>query len=173
MVALGLVFVVGAALHLSGVVRVEPEHVVAWLRDAGGWGAALLVVLFGVGTVANIPGMVFIAAAVALYGPVLGFAVAFAGATLSVNLTFALGRATGLGTSKVLERPLVARITRKLHDRPILTLALLRTVVLVSPPVSYALALTRLRMRDYALGSAIGLVLPLLAVTQGLDCFIS
>jgi uncharacterized membrane protein YdjX (TVP38/TMEM64 family) len=73
----------------------------------------------------------------------------------------------------VLNRPLVARVTRMLHERPILTLTVLRAIILVSPPINYALALTRLSHRDYAIGSAIGLVLPVLVVTQGLQCLIS
>lgn len=171
--ALGAIFAVGVVLHLTGTMKIEPEAIVAWLRGAGAWGGVLLVALFAVGTLANIPGLVFIAAAVTLYGPRGGFAVALVGAIAAVNLTFALGRATGLGNSAVLERPLVARVTRMLHERPILTLTVLRAIILVSPPINYALALTRLRHRDYAIGSALGLVLPVLVVTQGLQCLIS
>jgi uncharacterized membrane protein YdjX (TVP38/TMEM64 family) len=171
--ALAAVFVVGVVLHLLGVVRIEPDAIVGWLRDAGPWGALLLVATFAIGTLANVPGLVFIAAAVTLYGPAGGYFVALLGAIAAVNLTFALGRATNLGTRRVLERPLVARLTRMLDERPILTLTLLRAIVLVSPPINYALALTRMRHRDYAIGSALGLVLPTLVVTQGLSCLIS
>ena len=172
-VLLGAVFVVGVTLHVSGLVTIEPEAIVAWLRNAGPWGAVALVVLFAVGTLANVPGLVFIAAAVTLYGPATGYAVALVGAIAAVNLTFALGRATGLGNSAALERPLVKRVTRLLDERPILTLTLLRAVILVSPPVNYALALTRMRHRDFAIGSALGLVIPMLVVTQGMQCLIS
>lgn len=171
-VALALVaaLVAGVVLHALGVVSLEPASIVTWVRGAGVWGAALLVAAFALGTLANVPGLVFIAAAVTLYGPVLGYAVALVGAIAAVNLTFALGRFTRLGSSKVLERPMLKRVMHLLHERPILTLTVLRALVLVSPPVNYALALTRLRHRDYAIGSALGLVLPLLVVTQGLQC---
>ncbi len=171
--ALLLVLVGGVVLHTMGVVTIEPEAIVAWLRGAGVWGAALLIVLFALGTLANVPGLVFIAAAVTLYGPVGGYAVSLVGAVAAVNLSFLLGRATGLGNSRVLDKPMLKRITKMLHDRPILTLTLLRAVVLVSPPVNYALALTRVRHRDYALGSALGLVVPLMVVTATLSCVIS
>ncbi len=169
---LGGSLLVGVALHLLGIVSVDPSAIAHGLRGAGPAGALLLIVLFALGAVANIPGLVFVAAAVTLYGPAGGYVVALLGAIAAVNLTFALARLTGLGNSALLERPMIARVTRMLHDRPILTLTVLRALVLVSPPVNYALALTRLRHRDYALGSALGLVLPMLVVTSGLSCLL-
>ena len=44
--------------------------------------------------------------------------------------------------------------------RPILTVALLRLFLWVAPPINYALALSTVRYRDYAAGSALGLAIP-------------
>ena len=49
--------------------------------------------------------------------------------------------------------------------RPVQTIALLRLVLWLAPPLSYALASSNIRMRDHILGSAIGLIPPVLAVT--------
>ncbi len=171
-VALAALLLGGLVLHTTGVVTLEPDALVGWVRGAGLAGVVVLVAMFALGTLLNVPGLVFITAAVMLYGPALGFVISLAGAIASVNVTFALGRFARLGSSRVLERPFLRPLMRRLHDRPILTLTLLRALVLVSPPVNYALALTRLRHRDYAIGSALGLVLPLWVVTQGLTCFI-
>jgi len=162
--------VTGLILDRAGVVSLEPAAIVELVRSAGGWGAALLVVLFALGAIANVPGLVFVAAAVTLYGGQLGYLVALAGAILSVNLTFALGRATGLGNSRLLERPMIARVVAWLHRRPVLSVGVLRVLVAVSPPVNYALSLTKLRFRDFAIGSAVGLVIPIAVQVLGLAC---
>jgi uncharacterized membrane protein YdjX (TVP38/TMEM64 family) len=47
-----------------------------------------------------------------------------------------------------------------LDARPIRTVFALRLVLWLAPALNYALALTRARFRDYAIGSALGLILP-------------
>lgn len=169
-VLLGGLLVAGIALNLAGVISLEPEAVVALARSAGGWGVVILVAAFVLGSIANVPGLVFVAAAVTLYGGHRGYLVALLGAILSVNITFALGRATGLGNSKLLERPMIAKVVAWLHRRPVLSVGVLRLLVVVSPPVNYALSLTKLRFRDFAIGSAVGLVIPVGVQVAGLTC---
>lgn len=162
---------VGVILDGAGVVDLEPATVADLVRSAGAWGALALIGLFGLGAVANVPGLVFVGAAVSLYGGQRGFLIALAGAIVAVNVTFLLGRATGLGNSRLLERPMIAKVVAWLHRRPVLSVSVLRLLVAVSPPVNYALSLTRLRFRDFALGSALGLVIPIAVQTVGLSCF--
>ena len=50
-----------------------------------------------------------------------------------------------------------------------LTLALIRAVMFISPPLNTALALSRIRFRDFALGSAVGLILPMAVTTFALN----
>ncbi|MEZ4441492.1 MAG: VTT domain-containing protein [Polyangiaceae bacterium] len=157
----------GAGLHLTGLVHIEPSEIVAVVRAAGPFGAFALIALFVLGTIANLPGVLFVGAAVAVYGACTGYFVALVGAILSVTAAFALGRRLGLGRDTTLRRPWQQRLLARLDAHPIAIIALLRTVVVVSPPVSYALALTRLRLRDYALGSALGLVIPIWVIVQG------
>lgn len=64
---------------------------------------------------------------------------------------------------------MVDRALRWLEHRPVAGLLALRAVMLVSPPLNYALATTRMRHRDFVVGSTIGLLLPLWLVTGGLS----
>ncbi len=57
------------------------------------------------------------------------------------------------------ESPLAA-CSRRLDERPITTVLLLRTVFWLAPPLNYALALSSVRFRHYLIGSAAGLVAP-------------
>jgi uncharacterized membrane protein YdjX (TVP38/TMEM64 family) len=173
-VAMALVaaLLVGMALTLGGVVHIDPASLAARVQGAGALGVVIFLALFAASAVFNIPAVVFVAAAVAVYGRWGGFAVALVGAVLSVNITFALGRWTRLGQGRWLERPWLARAMRWLESRPILAMIALRALVVVSPPLNYALALTRLSHRDFAVGSALGLLAPLFVLTGGLQCLL-
>jgi uncharacterized membrane protein YdjX (TVP38/TMEM64 family) len=172
-----LAFVVGITalgfgLNAAGVIHVDAAAIVDAVRAAGPWGMFVLVALFALGTAVNLPGFVFVGAAVAIYGANVGFLVALVGAVVSVNFTFGLGRALGLGRGTVLERPWQRWLVERLDRHPVAIMAALRTLVVVSPPVSYALALTRLRHRDYALGSAVGLIVPIWVMAKGASCLL-
>ena len=72
-----------------------------------------------------------------------------------------------------LERPLLKRILNRLDERPIRTVFILRILLFLAPPLNYALAMTNVRFRDYLVGSALGLVLPLLIITLLFDWVLS
>ncbi len=53
----------------------------------------------------------------------------------------------------------------KLDERPILVVFLIRLVFWIAPPLNYALALTKIRFRDYMIGSVAGLILPVFGLS--------
>ena len=63
---------------------------------------------------------------------------------------------------EIIRQNLPSRQIEKMKRRRklVITVAVLRGILLLSPPLNAALALTRLKPRDHLLGSAIGLVLP-------------
>jgi uncharacterized membrane protein YdjX (TVP38/TMEM64 family) len=183
---------VGAALALPVVLLVVGralgwhehltiEGVRALVAGAGAWGAVAFVATFCVGELVQVPGLVFVAAAVLFYGPAYGGPFAYAAALVSISVSFVMvrgvaGRSPIKAAAHVDERDgqasagllgrLRARMRRwmgRLDTQPIRTIALLRLVLLFSPPLNYALALSRVRFRDYLVGSALGLLPPTLA----------
>jgi hypothetical protein len=64
------------------------------------------------------------------------------------------------------------RALSRLETRRVLTVALLRTFLVLSPPLSFALAMSRTRFRDRLLGSALGLVAPVAAYVCVSDCLL-
>jgi uncharacterized membrane protein YdjX (TVP38/TMEM64 family) len=156
---IGLTLLIGKLTGLTD--KISVESVRASVEDAGVLGMVVFVAAFTLGGLIHIPALIFIAAAVAAYGRVAGTAVAFAGAVVSVTTTFIVIRAVGGQALAEVKRPLLVKMLRHLDDRPIRTLILLRTVFWVSAPLNYTLALTRLKLRDYVVGSAVGLVIPI------------
>jgi uncharacterized membrane protein YdjX (TVP38/TMEM64 family) len=148
--------------RLTGLTdRLSVPALRAAVGAAGAWGPVLFVLAFCAGELVHVPGMVFVAAAAFAYGPVNGAALSFAGALASLSVTFAFVRAVGGKPLSTLKWPLAERILAHLDRRPVRTIALLRLVLWISPPVSYALALSGVRFRSYLAGSALGLAIPI------------
>lgn len=137
----------------------------AHVADAGALGVVLYVAAFAVGILFHVPGMIFVAAGILAYGKAAGFGVTLAAAIVAVSLSFVVIRGLGGKALTEIERPFVRKLLAKLDARPITTIVLLRTVLWLAPALNYALALSGVRLRDYVIGSALGLVAPILAAT--------
>ena len=113
----------------------------------------------------HVPGLVFIAVAVYVYGWWLGGALAYLAGLCSCATGFLVTRLLGGGaTLEQLDLPLPACLRgafARLRERPVQTVALLRCFFFLAPALNSALALTPIRLRDYMLGSGLGLLVPL------------
>jgi len=163
--AAAVLFVVG---RLSGLSHsVSPESLRALLADAGVLGVLLFVVVFSLGLLAQLPGMLFITVAVLVYGRELGTVIAVGGAIVAVSVSFFVVRRFGGSALSEVSSPLVRRLLAQLDTRPLRSVILLRAVFGVAPFLNYALALSSLGFRDYLIGSAIGMT-PTIAVVAAI-----
>jgi uncharacterized membrane protein YdjX (TVP38/TMEM64 family) len=148
--------------QVTGIADQKPAELIAELRElmasAGGWGFLLLTLLFLVGELLHVPGMLFIAAAVLSYGQLVGGILGYVAAVLSLSFSFVVVRTVGGKALGDIETPWVKRILAKLDDRPIRTVTLLRIPLSLAPQLSYALALSRVSFRDHLIGSALGVI---------------
>ena len=143
------------------------------IQGAGAWGVLLFFGVFALGELLHVPGILFVAAAVLAYGRVAGGLTAYAGALSSVVVSFAVVRAVGGRPLGSLKNARLRRVLDRLEERPVRVVALLRLVLWMAPPLNYALALSPVRFRDYVLGSALGLVVPLALAAAFIDWFVS
>lgn len=165
LVVVAALFAVFVAAALSGAFAdVDPEKIRIAVQEAGPWGVLLFVVLFALGELVHIPGMVFVAGAVLAYGRTGGFAVGLLGAVVSVAVSFLLVRAFGGQALHLIKWRRVQQILAKLDKQPITTVFVLRSVLWLAPALNFALAMSRVRFRDYLLGSTLGLVIPIAGV---------
>jgi len=142
------------------------------ISGAGLLGVGLFLGAFALGTLVQIPGMLFVIAAALAWGQALGAIVALVGAVLSVTISFILVRRVGGQMLTEIERPFVKRVLVHLDTRPVRTIFLLRTVLWVAPPLNYALALSGVSRRAYVVGSALGLVIPVTAAALLVDSLV-
>ncbi len=150
-----------AIAHFTGLAEAVTRERVQELATS--WGAAglvLYVVVFSVGEILQLPGVLFVVAAVAAYGPWLGTGAAYLGMIGASITVFLFGRLVAGRALVEVEHPRVKALMARVDRAPIATVAFLRGVLFVLPGIGYACAVSSIRFRDYVIGSAIGLVVP-------------
>ena len=124
-------------------------------------GLALFVLLFSLGNLIQIPGLVFLAAAVVTLDRAWGGVVTYIAAVVSCALTFVIIRALGGDALRSLHNRIAIRILRELDAHPIGSVALLRLLFQTAPALNYALAMSGIKFRNYLIGTLAGLPLPI------------
>ena len=136
-------------------------QLVTWSRAAGWRGALAFAVAFVVSTVALLPGSVLTLGAGFAWGPVAGVALVSPVSIAAATAAFVLGRS--LLRARVERRignsTKLAAIDRAVGAHGFKLVVLLRLSPLIPfNALNYALALTRVSLRDYVLGSALGML---------------
>lgn len=124
-------------------------------------GLLIFIALFAAGNLIQIPGWVFLAAAVLALGPLWGGLATYLAACVTCVSTFWLIRLLGANALRELQGPLSRRIFAQLDAHPVRSVVLLRLVFQTVPALNYALALSGIRLRSYLWGTVLGLPLPI------------
>ncbi|WP_296219426.1 VTT domain-containing protein [Pseudomonas sp. UBA2684] len=124
-------------------------------------GLLLFILLFALGNLIQIPGWVFLAAAVLALGRVYGGLATYLAACISCAFTFVAIRALGGNALRELDNRLAQRLLAGLDRRPLASIIALRMLFQTVPALNYALALSGVRLRTYLLGTLLGLPLPI------------
>jgi uncharacterized membrane protein YdjX (TVP38/TMEM64 family) len=149
--------------------RLNIDYLRATVPALGLWGALVFIAAFCAGELIHVPGIVFVAVSVLVYGPVLGFGVGLLGAVISVSVSFWIVRAVGGKALTEIDKPIVRKMMAELDRRPIRAVMIMRLVLFLFPPLNYVLALSSVRFHDYLIGSALGLVPPILGCAIFID----
>jgi uncharacterized membrane protein YdjX (TVP38/TMEM64 family) len=168
-VVLGGVVLIGHTTGLGDLLTKEALR--AQVERAGAWGVPVFIGAFCLALLLHVPatGIMFVGIAVALYGRLAGGSLAFAGSVVAVMVSFFVVRGIGGRPLAEVKNRVMRRILDRLASHPVLTVFVLRLLFFAGAPVNYALALSSLRTRDYAVGSVIGLALPAAVLTAFFD----
>ncbi len=132
-------------------------------------GALTFILLFSLGNLIQIPGWIFLAAAVLSLGEIRGAAVTYVAACISCVVTYFVIRLLGGDALRALEGRLARRLLAQLDARPVWSQFCLRTLFQTAPALNYALALSGVRLRHYVLALLLGLPLPIILYTVFFD----
>lgn len=125
-------------------------------------GLSIFVLLFSLGNLVQIPGWVFLAAAVLTLGKTMGGVATYIAASTSCVTTFLIIRLIGGDALRRLDNAVAARIFGRLDARPIASIVVLRVLFQTVPALNYALAMSGVKFRHYLIGTLLGLPLPIL-----------
>ncbi len=152
LLAAGIVALLFAGRHLGGYL----QEFTKWIENLGPWGPAGLIAGYVLGTIALVPGSAITLATGALFGLLEGTIYVFIGATLGSIAAFLIARylARGWIEGRIAKDERFAAIDRAVGKQGFKITFLLR----LSPAVpfnflNYALGLTRVTLRDYAVSS--------------------
>ena len=171
LVLLGVLFVGSlVTVKLTGLDEYfDIARVRAFMESAGPLGFVAFVGLFAIGQLLHVPGLVFVGAASIAYGQLLGIPTAYVGAVFAVTFSFVVVRTVGGQPLGEVKRPIVRRILARLESHPIATIAILRLIFWTPPALNYACAMSPMRLRDFVIGSALGLAPPIVVAVIFFD----
>jgi uncharacterized membrane protein YdjX (TVP38/TMEM64 family) len=160
LVVLGVFVLIVRTLGLLD--EITTESVRAFVSSYGAWAPLIFVVIYAGATVAVVPGSVLTLTSGALFGPVLGTVCAVTGASIGATISFLFVRLVRGGKSLSGEGALASRLVRydeRMAAHGFVTVLFLRLVPLFPfTALNYGLGLTRVRTRDYVLGTIIGII---------------
>jgi uncharacterized membrane protein YdjX (TVP38/TMEM64 family) len=134
---------------------------VAWVQAAGPVGVIAYAVAYVVATVFLLPGSILTAGAGLAYGPWLGTLLVSPVSVAAATASFLLGRTVARGwiSRRAGADPRFRAIDAAIGQRGFQIVMLLRlSPVLPFSVLNYALGLTGVRLRDYVLGSFVGML---------------
>ena len=156
---LALLAVVAAGVAVALAIGVPPiEEVRAAVDSAGSGAPVLYVLLYAALTLTPTPATLTSITAGVLFGLPLGLLVVLAGAVTGSAVGFGLARVLGRDAVRALDSQQLQRLDRLLRRRGLVAVIGIRLVPLPFAAVNYACGLSALRLRDYLLGTAVGIL---------------
>ena len=150
----GFATAVALRIGLPAVAEIQ-----AWVASLGPAAPALFVLGYAAATLAPLPKNILSAVAGLVFGLVAGIAIVLVAAVLGAIVAFVLGRTLGREAVQRFTGTRVARVDALLRRRGILAVIGVRLVPVVPfTAVNYAAGLTSVGVRDYVVGTAVGIV---------------
>lgn len=157
-----LLFLLFALFELSGYrAHFNLGYLQQTIRDNLAGGLLIFVLGFVLGNLVQIPGWVFLGAAVLTLGEFWGGVVTYVAACISCIVTFFSIRLVGGNALRHLDNKLAVTLLSRLDAHPVKSIVLLRMLFQTVPALNYTLAMTGVRFRAYLAGTLLGLPLPI------------
>jgi uncharacterized membrane protein YdjX (TVP38/TMEM64 family) len=136
--------------------KINAQTVETWVTGLGVWAPIGFVLLYGIATVALVPGGVFDLAGGALFGPYFGSLIDLAGATLGAALSFLVARYLAQEWVQVRSGPRLQAVMRSVDEDGWQFVAFVRLVPIFPYSVmNYLLGLTRIPFHHYMIATVV------------------
>jgi uncharacterized membrane protein YdjX (TVP38/TMEM64 family) len=156
-----LVFIILAIL----VVRFTPikiflteETLSRFMKASGFWAPLLFILFYGIGVCLFIPGTLLTAIGGAIFGAYWGFLYVWVGAMIGASAAFWIGRTLGRDLAASLIGDRLKKYDETIGRNGFATVFYLRMIYFPFTPMNFGMGLTKVRFRDYFLGTALGII---------------
>ncbi|MFO8083590.1 MAG: VTT domain-containing protein [Desulfobacterales bacterium] len=147
---------------------INRENLAFWAGEIQGHPMSFPAILtaYVVGGLLMIPVTLLVGVTAMIYAPVWGVVYALSGCLLSALTTFLLGSKAGKQTVRKLAGKRLNRISQQMAKQGILTIAIIRNIPVAPFTIVNLIAgASHIKLKDYLLGTAIGMLPGILAVT--------
>ena len=152
-------------LSAIGVARFTPvkeylsaEGLGRLMEGAGVWAPVAYMVAYGVGVCFFLPGTLLTGLGAAIFGPYYGFVYVWIGAMLGAVAAFFIGRTLGREFAASLVGDRLKKYDDAIERNGFATVLYLRLVYFPFTPMNFGMGLTKVKFRDYFLGTGLGII---------------
>lgn len=171
--AIAIAILATGTLYAMATGALTPASVRAWLDSLGNAAPPLFLGAFVLGSMVGLPGMAFVLGARLAFGPYLGFALAYTGGMLAITIPFVGARRLRRDTAPWRpQNKYAAQAFAKLETHPRTAVLVLRLILWFNSALTYALAFSPIRTRDYLLSCALALAPVVLLATLAVGWFV-
>lgn len=136
------------------------DQVFSWMEDfsASRWSLVVMPAIYVLAGLVFFPLTILIAVTALVFEPVLAFVIAFSGTMANAIVTYAVGAKLLRGTAREAIGPAVSKLEAALDNRGIIAVAVIRTLPIAPfTAINMAAGLLSIRLRDYTIGTALGI----------------
>ena len=128
------------------------------LDKTGIWAPAAFILIYAVGVCVFVPGTLITAIGAAIFGPYWGFLYVWVGAMIGASAAFFVGRSLGREFAASLIGDRLRKYDDAIERNGFATVLYLRLVYFPFTPMNFGMGLTKVRFRDYFLGTGLGII---------------
>ncbi len=134
------------------------EALGTFLDSSGGWAPLVFILVYTAGVCLFVPGSILTALGAALFGPYRGFLYVWIGAMVGATVSFWIGRSLGREFAASAIGTRLRKYDDAIERNGFATVLYLRLIYFPFTPMNFGMGLTKVRFRDYCLGTGLGIL---------------
>jgi len=135
------------------------DHLGRLLDATGFWAPAVYILVYTIGICLFIPGTLLTTLGAALFGPYWGFIYVWVGAMAGASAAFLIGRTLGREFAASLIGNRLKKYDDAIEKSGFATVLYLRLLYFPFTPMNFGMGLTKVRFRDYFVGTGLGIII--------------
>jgi len=129
-----------------------------FLNEAGIWAPIIYILFYAIGVCLFLPGTLLTGLGAVIFGAYRGFIYVWIGAMLGASAAFFIGRTLGREFAASLIKDKLKKYDDAIERNGFATVLYLRLIYFPFTPMNFGMGLTKVRFRDYVMGTGLGII---------------